>query len=87
MNIDWNKFEQVAIGAIGFTTFLVVVYSFGVRLLTNAQNLAPAAKKGNAKSARAELLNRIGAYALFALSAAVLAYAVFVMFETMYTKK
>lgn len=87
MNIDWNKFEQVAIGAIGFTTFLVVVYSFGVRLLTNAQNLEPAAKKGEAKAARGELLNRIGSYALFALSAAVLAYAVFVMFETMYTKK
>ena len=87
MNIDWNKFEQVAIGAIGFTTFLVVVYSFGVRLLTNAQNLEPAAKKGDARAARAELANRIGSYALFALSAAVLAYAVFVMFETMYTKK
>lgn len=87
MNIDWNKFEQVAIGAIGFTTFLVVVYSLGVRLLTNAQNREPAAKKGDSTAARAELLNRIGAYALFALSAAVLAYAVFVMFETMYTKK
>lgn len=87
MNIDWNKFEQVAIGAIGFTTFLVVAYSFGVRLLTNAQNLTSAAKKGDFNAARNELLNRIGAYALFAISAVVLAYAVFVMFETMYTKK
>ena len=87
MNIDWNKFEQVALGAIGFTTFLVVVYSFGVRLLTNAQNVESAAKKGDAKAARSELANRIAAYALFALSAAVLAYAVFIMFETMYTKK
>lgn len=87
MNIDWNKFEQVALGAIGFTTFLVVVYSFGVRLLTNAQNVEAAAKKGDAKAARSELANRIAAYALFALSAAVLAYAVFIMFETMYTKK
>ncbi|MEN9749413.1 MAG: hypothetical protein RL149_491 [Actinomycetota bacterium] len=87
MNIDWTKFEQVAIGAIGFTTFLVVAYSFGVRLLTNAQHMAPAAKKGDAKAGRLELLNRVAAYALFALSAVVLGYAVFVMFETMYTKK
>ena len=87
MNIDWNKFEMVAIGTIGFTAFMVVVYSLGVRFLTNAQNQESAAKKGNAKAARSELLNRIAAYALFALSAAVLAYGVFIMFETMYTKK
>jgi hypothetical protein len=87
MNIDWNKFEMVAIGAIGFTSFMVVVYSFGVRFLTNAQNQEAAAKKGDSKAARSELANRIAAYALFALSAAVLAYGVFIMFETMYTKK
>lgn len=87
MNIDWNKFEMVAIGTIGFTAFMVVVYSLGVRFLTNAQNQEAAAKKGNAKAARSELANRIAAYALFALSAAVLAYGVFIMFETMYTKK
>ena len=87
MNIDWNKFEMVAIGTIGFTAFMVVVYSFGVRFLTNAQHFESSAKKGNAKAARNELVNRIAAYALFALSAAILAYGVFIMFETMYTKK
>ncbi|MEY4491879.1 MAG: hypothetical protein RL085_290 [Actinomycetota bacterium] len=87
MNIDWNKFEMVAIGTIGFTAFMVVVYSLGVRFLTNAQHQEAAAKKGNAKAARSELANRIAAYALFALSAAILAYGVFIMFETMYTKK
>lgn len=87
MNIDWNKFEMVAIGTIGFTAFMVVVYSLGVRFLTNAQHFESSAKKGNAKAARNELVNRIAGYALFALSAAVLAYGVFIMFETMYTKK
>jgi hypothetical protein len=87
MNIDWNKFEMVAIGTIGFTAFMVVVYSLGVRFLTNAQHQEAAAKKGNAKAARSELANRIAAYSLFALSAAILAYGVFIMFETMYTKK
>ena len=47
MNIDWNKFEMVAIGTIGFTAFMVVVYSLGVRFLTNAQNQEAAAKKGD----------------------------------------
>jgi hypothetical protein len=87
MNIDWNKFEMVAIGTIGFTSLMVVIYSFGVRFLTNAQNLEAAAKKGSAEAARREFVNRVAGYALFALSAALLIYGVFIMFETMYAKK
>ena len=86
MNIDWNKFEMVAIGTIGFTSLMVVIYSFGVRFLTNAQNLEAAAKKGNVKAARSELVNRVAGYSLFTLSAALLLYGGFVMFETMDTK-
>lgn len=86
MNIDWNKFEMVAIGTIGFTSVMVVIYSFGVRFLTNAENLEASAKRGNAKDSRTELVNRVAGYALFALAAALLAYGVFVMFETMYAK-
>lgn len=87
MNIDWNKFELVALGTIGFTAFMVVVYSLGVRLLTNAQAQTAAAKKGDAKAARSELLNRVSAYAMFATSAVVLLYGVFLMFDSMYNSK
>jgi hypothetical protein len=84
MNIDWSKFETVAIGTIGFSAFVVVLYSLGVRLLTNAQHLASKAIKGNKSAADRELLNRIAAYSMFALSAVVVGWAVFMMFEIMY---
>lgn len=84
MNIDWSKFETVAIGTIGFSAFVVVLYSLGVRLLTNAQHLVTKATKGDKKAADRELLNRIVAYSMFALSAVVVGWAVFMMFEIMY---
>lgn len=87
MNIDWTKFYEVALGAIGFTAFAVTVYSLGVRLLTNAQHEAPSAKRGDSKAARLELVNRVAAYALFGLSFAALAYGVFLMFDRMYNSK
>ncbi len=87
MNIDWIKFYEVALGASGFTSFMVVIYSLGVRLLTNAQHAAPAAAQGEAKAARSELYNRVAAYALFALAFVVLAYGVFLMFDRMYHSK
>lgn len=87
MLIDWTKFAEVAIGAIGFTSVIVLVYSLGVRLLTNAQHVTAAAAKGNAKAARTELYNRIGAYVFFALAFVGLAYGVFLMFEKMYSSK
>jgi hypothetical protein len=87
MNIDWTKFYEVAVGAIGFTAFIVTVYSLGVRLLTNAQHVATAAAKGDAKASRSELYNRVAAYALFALAFVALAYGVFLMFDKMYNSK
>lgn len=85
MNIDWNKFEQVAIGAIGFTALIVVVYSFGVRFLTTAQHLSAKAKKGSNSAADRELVFRVLSYALFAISFACVAWAVIWMFQVMYT--
>ncbi|MEN9713736.1 MAG: hypothetical protein RLZZ164_400 [Actinomycetota bacterium] len=83
-NIDWSKFETVALAAIGFSALVVIAYSFGVRLLTNAQHLAAKAIKGNKSAADRELVNRILAYALFALSAVAVVWAVVMMFEVMY---
>ncbi len=85
MNIDWSKFEQVAISAIGFTAFIVVLYSLGVRFLTNAQHLTAKAAKGNKQAADRELVNRIVSYALFAASFAAMAWGVIWMFQVMYT--
>jgi hypothetical protein len=87
MIIDWTKFYEVALGAIGFTAFIVTVFSLGVRLLTNAQHVAPAAAKGDAKAARSELYNRVAAYVFYALAFVALAYGVFLMFEKMYSSK
>ena len=87
MNIDWTKFYEVALGAIGFTALVVAVYSLGVRLLTNAQHVAPAAAKGDAQAARSELYNRVAAYACFAVAFVALAYGVFLMFDKMYNSK
>jgi nitrate reductase NapE component len=82
MNIDWTKFEQVALGAIGFSAFVVIVYSLGVRFLTTAQHLAG---KGNKAASSRELALRVLSYALFAVAAVAVAWAVIWMFQVMYT--
>ena len=82
--IDWSKFETVALASIGFSSLVVIAYSLGVRLLTNAQHLEAKAVKGNKSAADRELVNRILAYALFALSAVAVIWAVVMMFEIMY---
>lgn len=87
MNIDWTKFYEVALGAIGFTAFIVTVFSLAVRLLSNAQRFAPEAAKGNASAGRSELYNRVAAYALYALAFVGLVYGVYLMFDKMYHSK
>ena len=83
--IDWNKFEQVALSAIAFSAFVVIAYSFGIRLLTNAQHLAAKGKKQGQSGLDRELVLRIFAYALFAIAAVAVAWAVIWMFQVMYT--
>ena len=85
MNIDWTKFEQVALAAIGFSAFVVVVYSFGIRFLTTAQHLAGKSGKGNKAATGRELGFRVLSYAFFAAAAVAVAWAVIWMFQVMYT--
>ena len=59
--------------AVGFSTLIVACFALGVRLLTNAQNIAPKARKGNAQASQEEALNLVGAYLLFAVCACALA--------------
>ena len=85
MKIDWTKFEQVALAAIGFSAVVVVVYSFGIRFLTNAQHLAGKSGKGKQAASGRELGFRILSYVFFAIAAVAVAWAVIWMFQVMYT--
>lgn len=84
-NIDWTKFENVAVAAIGFSAFVVIVYSLGTRLLTEAQHLAAKGKKQSNSGADRELVLRVASYALYAMAAVAVAWAVIWMFQVMYT--
>ena len=77
--IDWNAFLLVFAAALGFTSLIVAFFSFGVRFLTNAQNIAPKARKGNTKDQQSEALNLIGAYVAFAICLCALAFGIYLI--------
>jgi hypothetical protein len=77
--IDWNAFALVFAAALGFTSLIVAFFSFGVRFLTNAQNIAPLARKGNSKAQQSEALNLIGAYVTFAVCVCALAFGIYLI--------
>jgi len=79
VNIDWNAFITVFVSAIAFTTLIVACFSLGVRFLTNAQNSAPKARKGNSKAQQAESLNLVGAYLFFAVCLSALGYGIWLI--------
>jgi hypothetical protein len=79
INIDWNAFLLVFAAALGFTGLIVAFFSFGVRFLTNAENIAPKARKGNSKAQQSEALNLIGAYVTFAVCICGLAYGIYLI--------
>lgn len=78
-NIDWNKFFQVAVAAIGFSVVIVSIFSLGIRFITNAQIHVKKATKGKAEAVRAEVLNRVASYALFAVSGLILLYGIYLI--------
>ncbi|MEY3889494.1 MAG: hypothetical protein RLZZ90_445 [Actinomycetota bacterium] len=77
--INWQSFLLVALASIGFTTLVVSLFSFGMRLLTNSKHALLSAKKGKASAIRSEALNRFGAYGLFALCAFALIYGIYLI--------
>jgi hypothetical protein len=79
ITVNWSAFIQVLVAALGFTTLIVACFSTGVRLLTNAQNVASKARKGNAKAQQSESLNLIGAYLTFAVCLTALAYGIYLV--------
>ena len=77
--INWQGFLLVALASIGFTTLVVSLFSFGMRLLTNSKHALPSARKGKATAVRTEALNRFGAYGLFAICAFALLYGIYLI--------
>lgn len=76
INIDWNHLFLVAATAVGASVAVIVMFSLGIRLLTNAEHAKSASKKGDVKALRVEAANRAAAYALFALSFGAVVFGV-----------
>lgn len=80
MEINWNAFFLVFAASVGFSFVIVLAFSLGVRLFTNAEtNKVIAKKKGSQSAAVAELWNRSGAYAMFSVAAFALLYGIYLI--------
>jgi hypothetical protein len=76
--INWSSLILVATVAIGSSVGLVTVFSIGMRLLTNAQNIQQHTKKR--EGARpAEALNRIAAYLMFSICGSAVLYGIYLI--------
>lgn len=77
--INWLSFALVTGASLGFTMVIVITFSLGVRLLTNAENYAARAKKMTPRDVRLEVFNRSGSYVLFALCILALLYGIWLV--------
>lgn len=69
----------VLLASLGFTTLIVACFSVGVRLLTNAQNVAGKARKGNTRAMQRESLSLVGAYLAFAICLCALGFGIYLI--------
>ncbi|AIC47170.1 hypothetical protein [Rhodoluna lacicola] len=76
--INWNSLILVAIVAIGSSVGLVTVFSLGMRLLTNAQNINQHTKKKDGVKV-SEAINRIGAYLMFTICGSAVLYGIYLI--------
>ena len=74
--IDWNHLFLVAAAAIVASSLVVALFSFGMRLLVNADSVREISSTGDSNALRREAANRAGAYVMFALSSAAVIYGV-----------
>ena len=79
MEIDWNAFFLVFAASIGFSVVIVLTFSLGVRLYTNAESHKRTSKKGDQTAAVAELWSRTASYALFTLASFALLYGIYLI--------
>ena len=76
--INWSSLILVATVAIGASVGLVTVFSFGMRLLTNARNIQENTKKKEGAKP-AEILNRVSAYLMFTICASAVLYGIYLI--------
>lgn len=76
--INWNSLILVASVSIGSSIGLVAVFSFGMRLLTNARNIQVQTKKSQGVQA-AEIYNRIAAYLMFTICGTAVIYGIYLI--------
>jgi hypothetical protein len=76
--INWSSLILVASVAIGATVGLVTVFSFGMRLLTNARNIQENTKKKQGVKP-AETANRIAAYLMFTICGSAVLYGIYLI--------
>ena len=79
MSIAWDAFWTVVLVAVLGTSLLVSLYALGVRFYTDAENLAPAAAKGDAVAIRKESLFRSVSYIFFTVCALAVLYGVYLI--------
>jgi len=81
IEIKWNDLIMVAGAAIGASALLVTFFSFGVRLLTTAQQSFAGGKGKKAKnqSVAKEIAFRLVAVLFFLAAAAVLVYGLYLI--------
>jgi hypothetical protein len=68
ITIDWNHLFLVAATSVLAAVSVIILFSVGIRLLTNAEHAKKSHKGSDMKALRSEALNRAVAYVMFGLS-------------------
>lgn len=79
ISIKWDSLIQVFVASLSFTVLIVAAFAIGVRLLTNAQNAVPGARKGKSKDIQKEVVNRIFSYLAFSVCIAALLFGIYLV--------
>ena len=72
MTIKWKELLLVSSVSVIAAVLVSALFAFGVRLLTNAQDAVPGARKGKATDINKEIINRVFAYISFTLASLAL---------------
>jgi hypothetical protein len=79
ISIKWDSLIQVFVASLSFTVLIVAAFAIGVRLLTNAQNAVPGARKGKTKDIQKEVVNRVFSYMAFSVCIAALLFGIYLV--------
>ena len=87
ITINWSSLLQVFLASICFTVVIVAAFAIGVRLLTNAQNAVPGARKGKTKDIQKEVVFRVLSYMSFSVCFAAVLYGIYWIVPFFHLKK